>query len=560
VLDAGSSAMFRPGRILKAGTASDGNTAVRPSSANAYVLDMTQSSPSWQATAPMAYPRAFLNLTPLPDGSVLATGGETTADGTNAANAVKAAEVWSPASGTWTTLAAEARPRLYHSVALLLPDGRVLVSGGGNDGAVPTERNYEIFSPPYLFKGARPVIDSAPGSVGYGQDFSVGTADATRIQSVALLAPAAVTHGFDENARYVPLTFSTATGGLRVQAPSNANLAPPGDYMLFLVDGSGVPSVANWVRVVAGPADSTAPSAPGTLGASGDTGSASLTWGPATDNVGVTLYNVHRSTTSGFTVAAANRVGGSAITSYDDTGLVAGTYYYKVTASDAAGNTGLPSNEASAVVTQGSGVILLERTVFADVLGTATVSVSADAANDLLLAFVSSDGPSSTPQSATVSGGGLSWTLVRRTNTQAGSSEIWRATASAPLAATSVQSVLANTGYRQSLTVVVLNGAAGVGASVGASAPTGAPSVQLGATAAGSWVFGVGNDWDSATARTVGAGQILVHQWVETSLGDTYWVQRLTDPVAAAGSVVTINDTAPTGDRWNLSAVEVVPR
>jgi hypothetical protein len=159
-----------------------------------------------------------------------------------------------------------------------------------------------------------------------------------------------------------------------------------------------------------------------------------------------------------------------------------------------------------------------------------------------------------------VSGGGLSWTLVRRTNTQAGSSEIWRATASAPLAATSVQSVLANTGYRQSLTVVVLNGAAGVGASVGASAPTGAPSVQLGATAAGSWVFGVGNDWDSATARTVGAGQILVHQWVETSLGDTYWVQRLTDPVAAAGSVVTINDTAPTGDRWNLSAVEVVPR
>jgi hypothetical protein len=345
-----------------------------------------------------------------------------------------------------------------------------------------------------------------------------------------------------------------------VQAPSNANLAPPGDYMLFLVDGSGVPSVANWVRVVAGPADSTAPSAPGTLGASGDTGSASLTWGPATDNVGVTLYNVHRSTTSGFTVAAANRVGGSAITSYDDTGLVAGTYYYKVTASDAAGNTGLPSNEASAVVTQGSGVILLERTVFADVLGTATVSVSADAANDLLLAFVSSDGPSSTPQSATVSGGGLSWTLVRRTNTQAGSSEIWRATASAPLAATSVQSVLANTGYRQSLTVVVLNGAAGVGASVGASAPTGAPSVQLGATAAGSWVFGVGNDWDSATARTVGAGQILVHQWVETSLGDTYWVQRLTDPVAAAGSVVTINDTAPTGDRWNLSAVEVVPR
>ncbi|HET9644071.1 MAG TPA: hypothetical protein VFP68_12095, partial [Burkholderiaceae bacterium] len=96
VIDAGSSTMYRPGLILKAGTASDGNTAVRPSSPNAYVLDMTAPAPSWQTTASMAYPRAFLNLTTLPDGTVLATGGETTADGTNANNAVKAAESWSP--------------------------------------------------------------------------------------------------------------------------------------------------------------------------------------------------------------------------------------------------------------------------------------------------------------------------------------------------------------------------------------------------------------------------------------------------------------------------------
>src|SRR5262249_43571713 len=101
VIDAGSATMFRPGRVLKAGTASDGNTPVRPSSPNAYVIDMSLPAPSWQPTAPMAYPRAFLNLTTLPDGNVLATGGETTADGINLANAVKAAELWSPGTGQW---------------------------------------------------------------------------------------------------------------------------------------------------------------------------------------------------------------------------------------------------------------------------------------------------------------------------------------------------------------------------------------------------------------------------------------------------------------------------
>jgi hypothetical protein len=562
VIDAGSSTMYRPGLILKAGTASDGNTPVRPSSANAYVIDMTAPSPTWQATAPMANPRAFLNLTTLPDGSVLATGGESTADGTIVANAVKAAEVWSPATGQWSTLASAARPRLYHSVALLLPDGRVLVGGSGNDGAVPTELNYEIFSPPYLFKGQRPAITLAPGVVGFAQSFSVTTPDTARISSVALLAPAAVTHAFDENARYVPLSFSVAGGALQVQAPINGNLAPPGDYMLFIVDSSGVPSVATWLHVTDGSPDSTPPTAPGVLGASGGVASVSLTWGSATDNVAVTAYNVHRATTSGFAVASANRIGQSTSTTFNDTGLAAGTYYYRVTASDAAGNTGPPSNEASAIVSQGSSsAIGLEGTVFVDVLGTAVITgLNTAAPNDLLLAFVSADGPGNQGQTATVSGAGLTWTLVRRTNAQSGTSEIWQAPAAVQLVNASVQSVLSQSGYRQSLTVAVLSGASGVGATAGASAASGAPSAQITATAGGSWVFGVGNDYDSATARTLGSGQTMVHQWLETTLGDTYWVQRLTNPVGVAGSVVTVNDTGPTNDRWNLTVVEVVPR
>ena len=561
VIDAGSSTMYRPGLILKAGTASDGNTPVRPSSASAFVIDMTAQAPTWRPTGSMANPRAFLNLTTLPNGTVLATGGETTADGINLANAVTAAEVWSPATGAWSTLASASIPRLYHSVALLLPDGRVLVGGSGNDGAVPVELNYEIFSPPYLFQGTRPTISLAPGTVGFGQSFSVTTPDAARIGSVVMLAPAAVTHAFDQNARHVPLSFSVGSGVLQVQAPANGNVAPPGPYMLFIVDTSGIPSVASWMRVTTGTPDSTPPTAPGTLGASGSAGAGSLTWGPATDNVGVTMYNVYRAATAGFAVGPTTRIGQSSSTTFNDTGLAAGTYFYRVTASDAAGNIGPPSNEASAIVTQSTASIGLEKTIVADVSGTASITgLSTAAANDLLLAFVGADGPGSQSQAATVSGAGLTWTLVRRTNAQAGSSEIWLASAPVPLANASIQSLLSRPGYHQSLTLVVLSGAAGVGATAGASGATGAPAAQLTTSAAGSWIFGVGNDYDSAVARTLGPGQAMIHQWIETTLGDTYWVQRTASPIGASGSAVTVNDLAPTSDRWNLTAVEVLAR
>jgi hypothetical protein len=107
------------------------------------------------------------------------------------------------------------------------------------------------------------------------------------------------------------------------------------------------------------------------------------------------------------------------------------------------------------------------------------------------------------------------------------------------------------------LTVVAFNGASGVGASAGAAGANGAPGVNVTTTSAGSLVFGVGNDWDRAQARTLSPGQAMVHQWVNTTTGDTYWVQQLTNPIAAGGTSVSINDTAPTADRWNFTAVEV---
>jgi hypothetical protein len=175
---------------------------------------------------------------------------------------------------------------------------------------------------------------------------------------------------------------------------------------------------------------------------------------------------------------------------------------------------------------------------------------------ELLLAFVASDGPTGNTQTVTVSGAGLTWTLVKRANSQLGTAEIWQATAASVVTGT-VTSTQARTGYDQSLTVVAFRGSGGVGASATAGAGSGAPTVSLVTTKAGSLVFGVGNDWDNAIGRTLGPNQVFQHQWIDTGIGDTYWVQNLTPPTGAAGSTATLNDTAPTGDRWNFAAVEV---
>jgi Galactose oxidase-like, Early set domain/SdrD B-like domain len=130
------------------------------------------------------------------------------------------------------------------------PDGRVPESGMGADfGNVPDEKSAEFYSPPYLFKGARPTITQAPAQVQYNATFFVGTPDAASIANVSLIRTGAVTHFFDENERYLPLTFTQTTGGLNVTAPVDANLAPPGFYMLFIINSNGVPSVAPFVQV-----------------------------------------------------------------------------------------------------------------------------------------------------------------------------------------------------------------------------------------------------------------------------------------------------------------------
>jgi hypothetical protein len=248
IIDGGSATMYAPGQFMKAGAAADSQD-IGPGSNTTFVLDMTKPNAVWQQTAPMAYIRSFPNLTMLPDGTALVTGGESDKNGGDISKAVYAAELWSPDTKTWTTMASMHTPREYHGTALLLPDGRVMESGMGADfGNVPDEKSAEFFSPPYLFKGARPTITSAPTELQYNTTFNVVTPNAADIVKVSLIRTGAVTHFFDQNERYLPLTFQQSGGSLIVDAPPNANQAPPGYYMLFLVNRAGVPSIAPFVH------------------------------------------------------------------------------------------------------------------------------------------------------------------------------------------------------------------------------------------------------------------------------------------------------------------------
>jgi Concanavalin A-like lectin/glucanases superfamily/Domain of unknown function (DUF1929)/Bacterial Ig domain len=387
VRDGHTAAMYQPGKILKSGTAADSGTSGNAAS-TAFVLDTTKPSPAWRQVASMAAPRAFHNTTLLPDGTVLVTGGGRTLDGTDPAQAVYTGELWNPTTETWHTLAAAAVPRLYHSTALLLPDGRVLSAGGGNDSNAVNETQGQIFSPPYLFKGDRPAIASVPATLRYGAAFTLQTPDATNIASVSLLRPGAVTHGFDEDQRFVSLAFTAQSGALSIQAPANANIAPPGYYMLFIVNGAGVPSVASFVQLPLSPADTTPPTSPGNLSAEGKLGSAALTWTASTDDTGVALYHIYRSTISGLPPSAATLIGQSTSTSYNDI-VAAGTYFYVVTAEDVAKNAGAPSNEAMAIVLADTTLPVVAITTPADQATVSnTVSIAATAFDDVGVAGV----------------------------------------------------------------------------------------------------------------------------------------------------------------------------
>jgi hypothetical protein len=239
-------------------------------------IDLQEASPHWTAgpnlprgtiedgsMEPRGAGKMYVSAVALPDGSVLETGGSLHPRTEN----VHEASIFDPSTNAFTQVLADPVGRNYHSEALLLPDGRVIALGSNPanpaTGAESFETRISIYEPPYLFKGSRSVLQLIDGEANrleggvnqtkqweYGTEHTLGYTSSSPVTKAVLIRPAAVTHSSDPNQREVALPISRdEKGELTVSLTSNENIAPPGYYMVFLVNSSGVPSVAQWVHV-----------------------------------------------------------------------------------------------------------------------------------------------------------------------------------------------------------------------------------------------------------------------------------------------------------------------
>jgi type II secretory pathway pseudopilin PulG len=214
----------------------------------------------------------------------------------------------------------------------------------------------------------------------------------------------------------------------------------------------------------------------------------------------------------------------------------------------------------SPTVISHTGSISVDQTVKTDGVSTvSTAPFSTNSPNELLVAYVSADGPKGPKQTVTVSGAGLAWTRAVGTNGANGDAEIWTASTSSVLKGAIVTATEGISGHDESLVVVAYDGAGGVGATNASSSAAGAPSVTLVPKMTGSVIAGVGQDWNASIARTLGANQTLVYQMPDPAHNDTRWVQSV-DGTQTMGIPTVVDDTAPTNDSYDLAAIEITPR
>ena len=255
----GKAVVYDIGKILKTGGApaysgANATTATYVIDLNPALTDPLHQSVVVTKTAPMTYPRAYLNAVVLPTGQVFVVGGQTFAAGFSDDNSVLRPELWDPVTQTFAVLPPMQTPRNYHSTALLLPDGRIFVGGGGQCGICSTNHlNAEIFSPPYLFnsngtQANRPTIVSAPSTASRGTTITVSTN--TQVSGFAIMRLSSITHTVDNDQRRVPLAISSSSSNsYSLQVPSDPGVVPAGYYMLFAINPQGTPSVATMIKV-----------------------------------------------------------------------------------------------------------------------------------------------------------------------------------------------------------------------------------------------------------------------------------------------------------------------
>jgi galactose oxidase len=251
----GNAVMYDVGKILAVGGAPAYENSAATS--RAYDIDITGGPSAPVRTtrvADMAYRRAFINSAVLPDGSVVVVGGQAYAKPFTDTGAAQAPELWDPATGRFTILTPEAVPRTYHSVAALLPDGRVFSGGGGLCGNCTTNHlDGQILTPPYLLNSdgterARPVIESAPATTSQGSTITVRTTGST--PRFSLVRTSSVTHSVNSDQRRIPLPATTTDGvNYRMQIPGDRGVVLPGFYLLFAMTAEGTPSVARFIHI-----------------------------------------------------------------------------------------------------------------------------------------------------------------------------------------------------------------------------------------------------------------------------------------------------------------------
>jgi hypothetical protein len=236
------SVMYLPGKVLSLRL-----------QAQSIVVDLNAGKPVATSGGNLSQDRLMSNATLLADGRVVVTGGS--AVNNELTQVAYQTEIWDPALNRWTTGASAAKPRLYHSVAMLLPDATLVVGGGGAPGPVKN-LNAEIFYPPYLFKqdgsgnfADRPAVTTSPAAVAWNQSFTVGVSAGTKVSRVTWVHTGTVTHNFNSGQRFQELPFTQSGSTIKLTSPDSPNIAPPGYYMLFVFDANGVPSVAKIIRM-----------------------------------------------------------------------------------------------------------------------------------------------------------------------------------------------------------------------------------------------------------------------------------------------------------------------
>jgi hypothetical protein len=382
------------------------------------IIDYDASStavPVIRTVSSTTYRRKFMSPVTLPNGKFVVFGG--TEIGTNETAPVRTPEMFDPVTESWQVLPASSVARVYHSTALLLPDGRVWVAGGMRQSNIYEART-EFFSPDYLFAGARPTISADPTVGGYGSTISISTPDEPDVTSVSLLRLMNTTHHYDANQRLIWLQIvGRGSGSITVSAPISANIAPPGYYMIHILNSAGVPSTARIIKIpgAGGGGGPTPPSQVIGLNVTrASTTQLDLSWtaNPSGDNV--TSYNVYRGTAPGFPVTPGTTtpIATPTTNSYSDTGLTASTrYYYKVAAVNSSGIGPLSQEATEPEPDTTRPGLAITSPASGSTLPPGTVTVSGTASDNIGVRDVRVRVDSNAYQTATTTNAWANWTI-----------------------------------------------------------------------------------------------------------------------------------------------------